>query len=100
MFLPYNIQYKDILESRIPSEKNQKNFKSKIFRNKTTILVQEIFRLFINVEIKIEIMKQRLNKIPIFDLNQIFMKIDILEKGYIYFVDVYNKYKFLFQYLY
>ena len=45
-------------------------------------------------------MKQKLNKIPIFDLNQIFMKIDILEKGYIYFVDVYNKYKFLFQYLY
>jgi hypothetical protein len=46
--------------------------------------------LFINVEIKIEIMKQKLNKIPIFDLNQIFMKIDILEKGYIYYIDVYK----------
>jgi hypothetical protein len=88
MFAPLNREYRLMLEKRIPKEKNPMKHKSDAFLSATRICLQDLLRVFINVECRIEILRQKFNRMPNSDIKSIFNKIDKLEKGYISDIDV------------
>lgn len=88
MLCPVDRDYRLMLEKRVPKNPVTRRFKSDIFLTTTRICFQDILRVLINVECRIESLRQRLNRLPRFDIREFFEKFDKLSKGYILDIDV------------
>jgi hypothetical protein len=88
MLTPVNIEYRRMLESRIPSLNNLRRFKSDVFLTSTKLIFQEFLRLVLTMESRIELLRQRLNRIIRFNVRTIYERIDRLGKGWIIDTDV------------
>ena len=80
--------YKIMLENKVPRDPITKRFKSDIFLISTRICFQDLLRVLINVECRIEALRQRMNRLPRFDIRELYEKFDGLSKGYILDIDV------------
>ena len=94
MLSPLDREYRLMLENRIPLNQNITLYKSEIFFNSTKVCLQDLFRVLINVEVRVETLRQRLNRLPRFNSRLIYDQIDRLNKGYILDTDV-NKIFFI-----
>lgn len=88
MLSPLDREYRLMLENRIPLNQNMTRYKSEIFLNSTRVCLQDLFRVLINVEVRVETLRQRLNRLPRFNSRLIYEQIDRLNKGYILDTDV------------
>jgi len=77
-----------MLENRVPRDPVTRRFKSDIFLATTRICFQDLLRVLINVECRIETLRQMINKLPRFDIREFYEKFDGLSKGYILDIDV------------
>jgi len=87
MLCPVDRDYRIMLENRIPKDPSTRRFKSDIFLSTTRICFQDLLRVLINVECRIESIRQRLNKMPRFEIRQIYEKFDRSNKGFILDID-------------
>jgi len=88
MLCPLDIGYRTLLEHRIPNKLNYRKYKSNHFLKETNFCFQNLLRNLLNVECRIEILRQRFNRLSRLDLRKTFEKIDKLGKGYILDIDV------------
>lgn len=88
MICPLDLQFKRILENRLPSLYGSKRYKADIFLTSTKVCFQDLLRILLNAEIRIEVLRQRLNKLPRFSIRSIFEKIDRVDKGWLVDSDV------------
>ena len=89
-------EFRRKLENRLPSICNPRHNKSDNLLPSTRIAFQNLLRLLIKSEMKIESMRQKLNRLSRFSIKNIFERIDKLEKNYLLDSDVNNQYIFLF----
>ncbi len=90
MLCPVDRDYRIMLENRNPKHPSCRRFKSDIFLTTTRICFQDLLRVLINVEFRIESIRQKLNRLPRFEIRQIFEKLDKTNKGHILDIDVIN----------
>jgi hypothetical protein len=90
MLAPVEREFRRKVENRLPSIcSNQRNNKAAHkFLPSTRIAFQELLRLLIRSEVKIESMRQRLNRLSRFSIKNIFERIDKLDKNYLLDSDV------------
>jgi hypothetical protein len=90
MLSPVDAEYKRMLENRLPSSSlyGSKRFRSDVFLTSTKLVFQEFLRLVINLESRIEVLRQRLNRMTRFSVRTIFERFDRLGKGWIVDSDV------------
>ena len=88
MVAPVEREFRRKLENRLPSICNLRhNFGDNLLPS-TRIAFQNMLRLLIRSEVKIESMRQRLNRISRFSIKNIFERIDKLDKNYLLDSDV------------
>ena len=88
MLCPVDRDYRIMLENRVSRDSGTRRFKSDIFLTTTRICLQDLLRVLINVECRIETLRQRMNRFPRFDIREFYQKFDRLSKGYILDIDV------------
>lgn len=88
MVAPLDRDYRRKLESRIPSICNPRHNKADNLMPSTRLAFQDLLRLLIKSEVKIEAIRQRLNRLSRFSIKNIFEKIDKLDKNYLLDSDV------------
>lgn len=96
MLTPVDMHYRRMLESRIPSLYGSRRYKADVFLNSTKATFNEFLRFVLNVESKLEVLRQRLNRMVRFNIRTIFERIDRLGKGWTSDTDVINFIKFIF----
>jgi ribose 1,5-bisphosphokinase PhnN len=89
-------EFRRKLENRLPSICNPRHNKSDNLLPSTRIAFQNLLRLLIKSELKIESMRQKLNRLSRFSIKNIFERIDKSEKNYLLDSDVNNQFIFLF----
>jgi hypothetical protein len=89
MLTPVDAEYRRMLESRIPSLYGSRRYKSDVFLTSTKVTFQEFLRLVLNIESRIELVRQRLNRMVRFNARTMFERIDRLAKGWIADSDVF-----------
>jgi len=97
MLCPVDLEYKRMLENRLPSGLGNKRFRSDVFLTSTRMAFQDLLRTVISAEARIEALRQRLNRLTRFSVRGIFEKFDRLARGWIIDTDViiiYNNYLF------
>jgi ribose 1,5-bisphosphokinase PhnN len=90
MLTPVDMHYRRMLESRVPSLYGSRRYKADVFLNSTKATFNEFLRHVINVESKLEVLRQRLNRMVRFNIRTIFERIDRLGKGWTIDSDVIN----------
>lgn len=88
MLCPVDRDYRIMLENRVPRDPVTRRFKSDIFLTTTRICFQDLLRVLVNVECRIETLRQRINRLPRFDVREFYEKFDPFSKGYILDIDV------------
>ena len=88
MVAPVEREFRRKLENRLPSISNHRYNKADNLLPSTRIAFQELLILLIRSEIKIESMRQRLNRLNRFSIKNIFERIDKLDKNYLLDSDV------------
>lgn len=88
MIAPLDRDYRRKLENRIPSICNPRHYKADNLLPSTRLGFQELLRLLIKSEVKVETIRQRLNRLSRFSIKDIFEKIDKLDKNYLLDSDV------------
>ena len=88
MLTPVNAEYRRMLESRIPSLYNSRRFKADVFLTSTKLVFQDFLRLVLSMESRIELLRQRLNRMIRFNVRTIFERVDRYGKGWIIDTDV------------
>lgn len=88
MVAPLEREFRRKLENRLPSICNPRHNRADKLLPSTRIAFQGLLRLLIRSEVKIESMRQRLNRLSRFSIKNIFEKIDKLEKNYLLDSDV------------
>lgn len=91
MLCPIDEECRSILEARLTNKLTLKRSKSDVFMSETSACFKDLLRVFINVECRIESLRQRLNKMPKFQIKKLYKKFDQINKGYINEIDV-NKF--------
>lgn len=88
MICPVDSEFKHMLENRLPSFYGSKRYRTDVFLTSTRVCFQDFLRLIISAEARIELLRQRLNRLPRFSIRSIFEKFDRLGKGWIIDNDV------------
>lgn len=88
MLKPRNSEYRKLLENRPTLGQNIKRYKSDAFLYNTRVCFQDLLRVLINVECRVEALRQMLNKQQGFKIQSLYEKIDKLNKGRITDIDV------------
>jgi hypothetical protein len=88
MLTPVNPEYRRMLESRIPSLYISRRFKADVFLTSTKLVFQDFLRLVLSMESRIELLRQRLNRMIRFNVRTIFERVDRYGKGWIIDTDV------------
>lgn len=89
MLTPVDAEYRRMLESRIPSLYGSRRFKADVFLTSTKNTFQDFLRLVLNIESRIELVRQRLNRMVRFNARTMFERVDRLAKGWISDSDVF-----------
>jgi hypothetical protein len=82
MLTPVDSHYREMLENRIPSLYGSRRYKADVFLHSTKLTFNDFLRLIINLESKLEVLRQRLNRMVRFNIRTIFERIDRLGKGW------------------
>ncbi len=90
MISPVDAEFKRMLENRLPSLYGSKRYRTDVFLTSTRACFQDFLRLIISAEARIELLRQRLNRLSRFSIRSIFEKFDRLGKGWIIDTDVIN----------
>lgn len=88
MICPADAEFKRMLENRLPSLYGSKRYRTDAFLTSTRVCFQDFLRSIISVEARIELLRQRLNRLSRFSIRSIFEKFDRLGKGWIIDTDV------------
>jgi len=88
MLSPVEKDFRRKLENRLPSIKNNKIKKADNIVPSTRFAVQELFKLIIKSEVKIESLRQNLNRLTRFSIKHIFEKFDLMDKNFLIESDV------------
>ena len=88
MLTPVDIEYRRMLENRVPSLYGSRRYKSDLFLTSTKLAFQDFLRLVINVESRLEVLRQRLNRMVRFNVRAIFERVDRLGAGWVVEQDV------------
>lgn len=88
MLAPVEREFRRKLENRLPSICNPRHNYADNLLPSTRIALQDLLKLLIRSEVKIEAIRQRLNRISRFSIKNIFEKIDKLDKNYLLDSDV------------
>lgn len=86
MLCPFDLEYKRMFDNRLPSK--YLKYKTEPFLPSTRLCLQNLFRILLNVESKIEVLRQRLTRLSRFSIRSIFEKFDRYGKGWIETSDV------------
>ena len=90
MIIPFELEYKNIMEKKVPSS-NICKFNKSFFLTETTLsLMKSLFDIIITSELLIEKERHELNQIYDLDLRKCFDEIDKKRKGYFTFIDLKN----------
>lgn len=95
MLTPVDMEYRRMLESRVPSLYNSRRYKTDVFLTSTKLAFQDFLRLVLSMEARIELLRQRLNRMVRFNVRTMFERIDRLGKGWAVDTDVINFQYFL-----
>jgi len=93
MLCPIDEECRSILETRSTNKLSLKRSKSDVFMSETSACFKDLLRVLINVECRVESLRQRLNKIPKFQIKKLYKKFDQINKGYILDIDVNKVFK-------
>jgi hypothetical protein len=101
LLAPVDREYRRMLENRLPSSYVSRYNKSDVFLPTTKLYLHNFFNLVLRSEARLEGWRQRLNKLPRFNLRSIFQKIDRLDRNSVNEVDVkfneiYNFFLFIY----
>ena len=88
MICPVDLEFKRMLENRLPSIYGSKRYKAEVFLTSTRMCFQDFLRLVLSAEARIELLRQRLNRLTRFSVRTIFENVDRLGKGWIIDTDV------------
>jgi hypothetical protein len=88
MLTPVDTNYRRMLENRVPSLSSSRRYKSDVFLQSTKYALQDFLKLVISMESKIELLRQRLNRMVRFNVRTMFERVDRLGKGSIIDTDV------------
>ena len=88
MITPVDVEYRRMLENRVPSLYGSRRYKSDVFLTSTKLAFQDFLRLVLNIESRIEVLRQRLNRIVRFNVRTMFERVDSLAKGWVVDTDV------------
>jgi len=88
MICPVDLDFKRMLENRLPSIYGSRRYRTDVFLTSTRMCFQDFLRLVISAEARIEVLRQRLNRLTRFSVRTIFEKFDRLGKGWIIDTDV------------
>ena len=88
MLTPVDVEYRRMLENRVPSLYGSRRYKSDVFLTSTKLAFQDFLRLVLNIESRIEVLRQRLNRIVRFNVRTMFERVDNLAKGWVVETDV------------
>lgn len=87
MLLPLEIQYNNLMKSRVGNDFHIK-YAPEIFSFETRYILENLFKALVNTEVNAEIWRQKFYCLKTFDARQIFAKIDYLGKNYLNSDDV------------
>jgi len=88
MLTPVDLEYRRMLESRLPSLYSSRRYKTDVFLTSTKFAFQDFLRLVLTMETRIELLRQRLNRMVRFNVRTMFERIDRLGKGWVVDTDV------------
>ena len=88
MLSPVDGEYRRMLQNRVPSIYGTRRFKADVFLTSTKITFQEFLRLILNIESRLEVLRQRLNRMVRFNVRTMFERVDRLGKGWVVESDV------------
>lgn len=88
MIAPLDRDFRKRLENRLPSICNPRYNKADNLIPSTRMSFQDLLRLLIRSEAKIEGLRQKLNRLSRFSIKNIFQKIDKLDKNFLIDLDV------------
>lgn len=88
MIAPVERDFRRKLENRLPSICNPRHKKADNLLPSTRFAVQDLFKLIIRSEVKIESLRQNLNRLTRFSIKNIFQKFDIMDKNFLIDSDV------------
>jgi hypothetical protein len=91
MICPVDLDFKRMLENRLPSLYGSRRYRTDVFLTSTRMCYQDFLRLVLSAEERIEELRQRLNRLSRFSVRTIFEKMDRLGKGWIIDTDVFIK---------
>lgn len=90
MLTPVDNEYRRMLENRVPSLYSSRRFKADVFLTSTKVTFQEFLRLVLNIESRLEVLRQRLNRMVRFNVRTMFERVDRLAKGWVVESDVHK----------
>ena len=96
MLTPVDIEYRRMLENRVPCLYGSRRYKADLFLTSTKLAFQDFLRLVLNIESRLEVLRQRLNRMIRFNVRTIFERVDRIGNGWVVEADVNN---FAFFYL-
>ena len=85
MITPVDVEYRRMLENKYSSSRR---YKTDVFLTSTKLAFQDFLRLVLNIESRIEVLRQRLNRIVRFNVRTMFERVDSLAKGWVVETDV------------
>jgi len=85
---PIDSEYRRMLENRLPSPYELRYNKVDVFLPTTKLYIQNLITLIIKSEVKLEGLRQKLNRMTRFNINSLYGKIDRYDKGFISETDV------------
>jgi ribose 1,5-bisphosphokinase PhnN len=88
MLSPVDVEYRRMLENRIPSLYGSRRYKSDVFLTSTKLAFQDFLRLVLNIESRLEVLSQRLNRMNRFNVRTMFERVDTSAKGWVVDTDV------------
>ena len=88
MLTPVDVEYRRMLENRIPSLYASRRYKTDVFLTSTKLAFQDYLRLVLCIESRVELLRQRLNRMIRFNVRTMFERVDRSEKGSVVEADV------------
>ena len=88
MLTPVDVEYRRMLENRIPSLYASRRYKTDVFLTSTKLAFQDFLRLVLSIESRVELLRQRLNRMIRFNVRTIFERVDRSAKGWVVDTDV------------
>ena len=88
MVAPVDRDFRRKIENRLPSICNPRHNKSDNLLPSTRLTFQDLLKLLIRSEVKIESLRQKMNRLSRFSIKSIFQRIDKLDKNYLLDSDV------------